>query len=79
MLREIRQKLDKEARQEFDADAKRIRQFVAEYRDAVKGVSDFIDRAAERVLEMQGRVEEVRGLAAESLQEYGNIGAFLRW
>jgi hypothetical protein len=21
----------------------------------------------------------VRGLAAESLQEYGNIGAFLRW
>ena len=46
---------------------------------AVKGVSDFIDRAAERVLEMQGRVEEVRGLAAESLQEYGNIGAFLRW
>ena len=46
---------------------------------AVKGVSDFIDRAAERVLEMQGRVEEVRGLAAESLQEYGNIDAFLRW
>jgi peptide chain release factor subunit 1 len=46
---------------------------------AVKGVSDFIGRAAERVLEMQGRVEEVRGLAAESLQQYGNIGAFLRW
>jgi peptide chain release factor subunit 1 len=46
---------------------------------AVKGVSDFIDRAAKRVLEMQGRVEEVRGLAAESLQKYGNIGAFLRW
>ena len=46
---------------------------------AVKGVSDFIDRAAERVLEMQGRVEEVRGPAAASLQEYGNIGAFLRW
>jgi len=46
---------------------------------AVKGVSDFIDWAAERVLEMQGRVTEVRGLAAESLQEYGNIGAFLRW
>jgi peptide chain release factor subunit 1 len=46
---------------------------------AVKGVSDFIGRAAERVLEMQGRVEQVRGLAAESLQQYGNIGAFLRW
>jgi len=45
----------------------------------VKGVSDFIDRAAGRVLEMQGRVEEVRGAAAESFQEYGNIGAFLRW
>ncbi len=46
---------------------------------AVKGLSDFIDRAAERVLDMQGRVEEVRGPAAERLEDYGSIGAFLRW
>lgn len=46
---------------------------------AVKSVSDFIDRAAERVLDMQGRVEEVRAPAAERLQEHGSIGAFLRW
>jgi peptide subunit release factor 1 (eRF1) len=46
---------------------------------AVESVSDFVDRAAERVLDMQGRVEEVRGPAAERLQEHGSIGAFLRW
>jgi peptide chain release factor subunit 1 len=46
---------------------------------AVKGVGDFIDRAAERVLEMDGRVEQVCGPAAERLQEAGNIGAFLRY
>jgi peptide subunit release factor 1 (eRF1) len=46
---------------------------------AVKGISDFIDRAVERVLDMQGRVEEVRGPAAERLEKHGSIGAFLRW
>jgi peptide chain release factor subunit 1 len=46
---------------------------------AVKGVSDFIDRASERVLDWDGSVEQVRGDAAERLQEVGNIGAFLRW
>jgi hypothetical protein len=46
---------------------------------AVKGVSDFIDRAAERVLDWDGSVEPMRGDAAERLQEVGNIGAFLRW
>jgi peptide subunit release factor 1 (eRF1) len=46
---------------------------------AVKKVNDFIERAAERVLDWQGRIEQVRGPAAEKLQEEGNIGAFLRW
>ena len=38
MLREIRQKLDKEARLEFDADAKGVRQFLQEYRDVKRGL-----------------------------------------
>jgi len=42
-------------------------------------VSDFIDRAAETVFDTQGKVEEVHGSAAERLQEYGSIGAFLQW
>jgi len=46
---------------------------------AVKGVSDFIDRAAERVLEMDGSVEQVRGAAAERLEKEGSIGALLRF
>lgn len=46
---------------------------------AVKQISDLIDRAAQRVLDLQGRVEEVRGPAAERLEDYGSIGAFLRW
>jgi len=46
---------------------------------AVKSVGDFIDRAAEHVLDWEGRVEEVRGPAAEQLEKYGSIGAFLRW
>lgn len=45
---------------------------------AVKSISNFIDRAAIRVLDMQGEVEAVRGAAAERLQEHGSIGAFLR-
>jgi peptide chain release factor subunit 1 len=46
---------------------------------AVKSVSDFIDRAAERVLEMDGTVEQVRGAAAELLEQEGSIGALLRF
>jgi hypothetical protein len=45
----------------------------------VKGVSDFIDRAVERVIEMDGTVEQVRGAAAERLQQEGGIGALLRF
>jgi hypothetical protein len=46
---------------------------------AVHVVSDLIDRADARVLEMSGRVEQVRGDAATRLQEVGSIGAFLRY
>jgi hypothetical protein len=46
---------------------------------AVKGVRDFLDRAAARVLELNGKVEQVRGSAAERLQGVGNIGALLRF
>ncbi|HEY0376931.1 MAG TPA: hypothetical protein VGC87_08245 [Pyrinomonadaceae bacterium] len=38
-----------------------------------------IDRADARVLEMAGRVEQVRGAAATRLQEVGSIGALLRY
>ena len=47
--------------------------------EQVKQVGDFVDRAAERVLEMDGKVELVRGAAAERLQGVGSIGAFLRF
>jgi hypothetical protein len=43
------------------------------------GVSDFVDRAAARVLELNGKVEQVRGAAGERLQSVGNIGALLRF
>jgi peptide chain release factor subunit 1 len=46
---------------------------------AVHPVDDFVERAAARVLEMRGKVEQVRGAAAEKLQEVGNIGALLRF
>jgi peptide chain release factor subunit 1 len=46
---------------------------------AVRGVSDLIDRADARVFEMSGKVEEVRGEAASRLREEGSIGALLRW
>jgi peptide chain release factor subunit 1 len=45
----------------------------------VKDVSDFVERAAARVLEIEGKVEQVRGSAAERLQEVGSIGAFLMY
>ncbi|OLD98449.1 MAG: hypothetical protein AUI36_45120 [Cyanobacteria bacterium 13_1_40CM_2_61_4] len=46
---------------------------------AVHGVSDFVERAAARVLDMEGKVEQVRGPAAERLQKVGSIGALLRY
>jgi len=46
---------------------------------AVHQVNDFVERAAARVLEMNGKVEQVRGAAAEKLQTVGNIGALLRF
>jgi hypothetical protein len=45
----------------------------------VNDISDLIERAADRVLDTQGRVEQVRGPAAELLEKHGNVGAFLRW
>jgi hypothetical protein len=48
-------------------------------RQAVHEVNDLIDRADARVLEMAGRVEQVRGAAATRLQEVGSIGALLRY
>jgi hypothetical protein len=44
---------------------------------AVEPVSDFVERAAARVFDMEGKVEQVRGPAAERLQEVGSVGAFL--
>jgi hypothetical protein len=35
--------------------------------------------ANERVLDMQGKVEQVRAVAAERLQQAGSIGALLRF
>jgi peptide chain release factor subunit 1 len=45
----------------------------------VRPVNDFVDRAIARVLDMQGKVEQVAGPAAERLQEVGSIGALLRY
>ncbi|HEV7798337.1 MAG TPA: hypothetical protein VGO73_09290 [Pyrinomonadaceae bacterium] len=49
LLHEIRQKLDQEARQEFDPDADSVRQFVEEYRDLKRGLVIFAD-ASEKFL-----------------------------
>lgn len=45
----------------------------------VRQINDLIDRADTRVVEMDGKVEQVRGDAAARLGEEGGIGAFLRW
>lgn len=42
-------------------------------------VGDLIEALAERVMEMDGRVEEVRGRAAERLRERGGIAALTRY
>jgi peptide chain release factor subunit 1 len=45
----------------------------------VRQVDDLIDRADTRVVEMDGKVEQVRGDAAARLGQEGGIGAFLSW
>jgi peptide subunit release factor 1 (eRF1) len=46
---------------------------------AVQPVDDLLEQMAERVLESDGKIEEVEGDAAARLQEKGGIGAFLRF
>jgi peptide chain release factor subunit 1 len=46
---------------------------------AIKPVDDLLERVVERVLEQDGKIEEVEGDAAMRLQEVGNIGAILRF
>jgi len=45
----------------------------------VRPVSDLMEPVAERVLEQDGKVEQVQGEAAELLRSAGSIGAFLRF
>jgi peptide chain release factor subunit 1 len=45
----------------------------------VQVVDDLIGLLAERVLDMQGKVEQVGGPAAERLRKVGSVGAFLRY
>ena len=45
----------------------------------VRVIEDLIGLAAERVLETEGKVEEVRGAAAKRLHEVGSVGALLRF
>jgi peptide subunit release factor 1 (eRF1) len=47
--------------------------------EAVRVVDDLIELAAARVMEMQGKVELVRGPAAMRLKEAGGVGALLRF
>jgi peptide subunit release factor 1 (eRF1) len=47
--------------------------------EAVRVVEDLIELAAARVMEMQGKVEQVRGAAATRLKEAGSVGALLRY
>jgi len=46
---------------------------------AIGPVNDLVERMVERVLESDGKVEEVEGEAANRLQQIGGIGAFLRF
>lgn len=46
---------------------------------AARALNDLIEFAATRVVEMHGKVEQVRGSAAARLQEVGSIGALLRF
>jgi len=46
---------------------------------AIGPVNDLVERMVERVLESDGKVEEVESEAANRLQQIGGIGAFLRF
>jgi len=46
---------------------------------AIKPVNDLLERILERVLEQDGKIEEVEGDAAIRLRQVGNIGAILRF
>lgn len=46
---------------------------------AVRPHNDVIELCIERVLRQGGRVEEVRGRAAQRMERFGWVGALLRW
>jgi hypothetical protein len=46
---------------------------------AIKPVDDLLEQMLERVLEQDGKIEEVKSDAAIRLQQVGNIGAILRF
>lgn len=46
---------------------------------AMRVLDDLIETAAERVVDMEGKVEQVRGSAAARFRDAGSIGAFLRF
>lgn len=45
----------------------------------LRAVDDLIQLAAERVIDAEGKVEQMRGPAAARLNEFGKIGAILRY
>jgi hypothetical protein len=45
----------------------------------VRAVNDLIQLAAERVFDLEGKVEQVRGPAEARLKEVGSIGAGLHF
>jgi peptide chain release factor subunit 1 len=46
---------------------------------AVRAVNDLVKLASERVLDINGKVEQVHGAAARRLEEVGSIGVLLRF
>lgn len=46
---------------------------------SVRSIDDLIETAADRVIDARGKVEQVRGVAGERLQQVGSIGANLRY
>jgi pyrimidine deaminase RibD-like protein len=45
----------------------------------VRAVNDLIELAAERVFDLEGKLEQVSGPAAARLKEVGSIGAVLHF
>jgi peptide chain release factor subunit 1 len=45
----------------------------------VRAINDFIQIAVERVMDLDGKIEQVRGPAAERLNEVGGLGAVLHY